>query len=100
MTKLEKLAILKAGGHGPDMVDLSEVVGNVQLEAVVLDVGIGVVAMNEDICTPAIDKLRTDVRVSNSLFSEGGEWSPPLGEDSRGGFGQVGGGMPRETSRQ
>ena len=43
------------------MVDLSEVVGNVQLEAVVLDVGIGVVAMNEDICAPAIDKLRTDM---------------------------------------
>ena len=43
------------------MVDLSEVVGNVQLESVVLDVGNGVVAMNEDICTPAIDKLRTDM---------------------------------------
>ena len=25
-------------------------------------------------------------RVSNSLFSEGGEWSPPLGGDSRGGI--------------
>ena len=43
------------------MVDLSEVVGNVQLESVVLDVGNGVVAMNEDICTPVIDKLRTDM---------------------------------------
>ena len=32
-------------------------------------------------------------RVSHSLFSEGGEWSPPLrGGDSRGGLGQVGGG--------
>ena len=61
MTKLEKLAILKAGGHGPDMVDLSEVVVMVWLEAVVLDLGNGVIAMNEDICTPAIDKLRTDM---------------------------------------
>ena len=43
------------------MVDLSEVVGNVQLESVVLDVGNGVVAMNEDIYTPVIDKLRTDM---------------------------------------
>ena len=42
------------------MVDLSEVVGNVQLESVVLDVGNGVVAMNEDICTTFIDKLRTN----------------------------------------
>ena len=43
------------------MVDLSEVVVMVWLEAVVLDVGNGVVAMNEDICTPAIDKLRIDM---------------------------------------
>ena len=61
MTKLEKLAILKAGGHGPDMVDLSEMVGKVQMEALVSDVGNRIVAMDEDIYIPAIDKLRTDI---------------------------------------
>ena len=41
------------------------------------------------------------LRVSHSLFSEGGEWSPPLGGGLKGGgIGQVGGGMPRETSQQ
>ena len=43
------------------MVDLSEMVGKVQVEAVVSDVGNRIVAMDEDIYIPAIDKLRTDI---------------------------------------
>ena len=45
----------------PDMVDLSEMVGKVQMEAVVSDVGNRIVAMDEDIDIAAIDKLRTDI---------------------------------------
>ena len=55
----EKLAIIQAGSYSPDMVDLSEMVGKVQMEAVVSDVGNRIVAMDEDIHIPAIDKLRT-----------------------------------------
>ena len=43
------------------MVDLSKMVGMVQMEAVVSDVGNRIVAMDEDIYIPAIDKLRTDI---------------------------------------
>ena len=43
------------------MVDLSEMVGKVQMEAVVSDVGNRIVALDEDIYIPAIDKLRTDI---------------------------------------
>ena len=57
----EKLAIVQAGTYGPDMVDLSEMVGKVQMEALVSDVGNRIVAMDEDIYIPAIDKLRTDI---------------------------------------
>ena len=41
--------------------NLSEMVGKVQVEAVVSDVGNRIVAMDEDIHIPAIDKLRTDI---------------------------------------
>ena len=37
--KHEKFAILQTDGHGPDTVDLSEMVGKVQMEAVVSYVG-------------------------------------------------------------
>ena len=43
------------------MVDLSEMVGKVQMEALVSNVGNRIVAMDEDIYIPAIDKLRTDI---------------------------------------
>ena len=40
-------------------------------------------------------------RVSDSLFSEGGEGSPPLGGGLKGGGIRSGrGGIPRETSQQ
>ena len=41
--------------------NLSQMVGKVQVEAVVSDVGNRIVAMDEDIYIPAIDKLRTDI---------------------------------------
>ena len=43
------------------MVDLSEMVGKVQMEALVSDVGNRIVAMDEDIYIPVIDKLRIDI---------------------------------------
>ena len=41
--------------------NLWEMVGKVQVEAVVSDVGNRIVAMDEDIYIPAIDKLRSDI---------------------------------------
>ena len=41
--------------------NLSEMVGKVQVEAVVSDVGNRIVAMDDDIYIQAIDKLRTDI---------------------------------------
>ena len=43
------LTIVQAGSYGPDMVDLSEMVGKVQIEAVVSDVGNRIVLLDEDI---------------------------------------------------
>ena len=55
-----KLAILQAIG-GPDMVDLVEIVGKVQLEAVVADAPNGVVGVAADTYQQAIEKIRQGI---------------------------------------
>ena len=56
-----KLAILQAIG-GPDMVDLVEMVGKVQLEAAAADENNGVVGVAADTYEQAIEKVRTGHR--------------------------------------
>jgi hypothetical protein len=55
-----KLAILQAIG-GPDMVDLVEIVGKVQLEVVVADANNGVVGVAADTYQQAIEKIRQGI---------------------------------------
>ena len=60
-----KLAILQAIG-GPDMVDLVEMVGKVQLEAVAADDNNGVVGVAADTYEQAIEKVRQGIVVSTN----------------------------------
>ena len=56
--------------------NLSEMVGKVQVEAVVSDVGNRIVAMDEDIYIAAIDKLRTDIVAMKKTKQCSGKSSP------------------------
>ena len=58
--KSEKLAILQASG-GTNMIELLEMMVKVLLEAVVSDVGNGVIAMNEYIYSLEIDYIMTGI---------------------------------------
>lgn len=59
-TDRTKLAILQAIG-GPDMVNLVEIVGKVQLEAVAADVANGVEKVEADTYLQAIEKIRKGI---------------------------------------